>query len=173
MEEMPPRRMGSISVVVVFSSRLSFFSGGPEPPSPAARLLPGPDMAAAGRSGAGSPEARQAGGGDASVTCRTQRAEMWKRPELLRPRASSAPTCWPPPRRLRAPHQQQNHPIAAILDSPGRHWPPQHRAQAPQAVPDVAKSSPLPVSIGRPLCRLSGPVWFLPEHRLFLSVIGQ
>lgn len=38
--------MGSISVVVVFSSRLNF-SGGPEPPSPAARLLPGPDMAAA------------------------------------------------------------------------------------------------------------------------------
>lgn len=134
MEEMPPRRMGSISVVVVFSSRLSFFSGGPEPPSPAARLLPGPDMAAAGRSGAGSPEARQAGGGDASVTCRTQRAEMWKRPELLRPRASSAPTCWTPPRRPRAPHRQQNHPTAAILDSPGRHWPPQHRAQAPQAV---------------------------------------
>lgn len=51
MEEMPPRRMGSISVVVVFSSRFSFFSGGPEPPSPAARLLPGPDMAAAARSG--------------------------------------------------------------------------------------------------------------------------
>lgn len=55
MEEMPPRRMGSIRVVVVFSSRLNFFSGGPEPPSPAVRLLPGPDMAAAARSSAGIP----------------------------------------------------------------------------------------------------------------------
>lgn len=55
MEEMPPRRMGSIRVVVVFSSRLNFFSGGPEPPSPAVRLLPGPDMAAAARSSEGSP----------------------------------------------------------------------------------------------------------------------
>lgn len=50
---MPPRRMGSIRVVVVFSSRFSFFSGGPEPPSPAARLLLRPDIAAvaAGSSG--------------------------------------------------------------------------------------------------------------------------
>ena len=74
MEEMPPRRMGSMSVVVVFSSRLSFFSGGPEPPSPAARLLPGPDMAAETKSGAGSPEGRRAGVGGTSVTCRRQRA---------------------------------------------------------------------------------------------------
>lgn len=85
MEEMPPRRMGSISVVVVFSSRLSFFSGGPEPPSPAARLLPGPDMAAAAKSGSGSPEGRQAGRGGTSVTCRKQSAEMWKQLVLCSP----------------------------------------------------------------------------------------
>ena len=97
MEEMPPRRMGSISVVVVFSSRLSFFSGGPEPPSPAARLLPGPDMAAAARSGAGSPEARQAGEGDASVTCRRQTAEMWKRPKLRGPEPPPHPPAGPRP----------------------------------------------------------------------------
>lgn len=87
---MPPRRMGSISVVVVFSSRLNFFSGGPEPPSPAARLLPGPDMAAAAKRGAGSPEGRQAGGGCTPVTCRRQSAKMWRRSEL-RNRASQLP----------------------------------------------------------------------------------
>lgn len=82
MEEMPPRRMGSMSVVVVFSSRLNFFSGGPEPPSPAARLLPGPDMAAAAKRGAESPEGRQAGGGCTPITCRRQSEKMWRRPEL-------------------------------------------------------------------------------------------
>ena len=82
MEEMPPRRMGSMSVVVVFSSRLNFFSGGPEPPSPAARLLPGPDMAAAAKRGAGSPEGRQAGGDCTPITCRRQSEKMWRRPEL-------------------------------------------------------------------------------------------
>lgn len=138
MEEMPPRRMGSISVVVVFSSRLSFFSGGPEPPSPAARLLPGPDMAAAARSGAGSPEGRQAGIGGTSVTCRRQKAEMWRRPVLRSPKPSPHTAAGSRPRLPRAPHQQQVQP-SAILDFTGRHRSPQHRAQAPQAMPDVAK----------------------------------
>lgn len=93
MEEIPPRRMGSIRVVVVFSSRLNFFSGGPEPPSPAARLLPGPDMAAAARSGAGSPEGRQGSGGGTSVTYRRLKANMWTRPVLRNPNPPPAHIC--------------------------------------------------------------------------------
>ncbi|XP_016074666.1 PREDICTED: coiled-coil domain-containing protein 189 [Miniopterus natalensis] len=39
--------------------------------------------------------------------------------------------------RPRAPHLQQDQPSAAILDFTRRHRPPGHRAQAPEAMPDV------------------------------------
>lgn len=139
MEEMPPRRMGSMRVVVVFSSRLSFFSGGPEPPSPAARLLPGPDMAAAARRGARAPEGRQAGGGGPSVTCRGQKAEMWTRPVLRGPSPPPHTPAESRPRRPRAPHRRQDQPSAAILDFTGHHRAPQHSAQAPEVAPDVTE----------------------------------
>lgn len=159
---MPPRRMGSISVVVVFSSRLSFFSGGPEPPSPAARLLPGPDMAAAAKRGAGSPEGSQAGEGCTPVTCRRQSAKMWRRPEL-RNHATL-------PHLPEGPRPAGPEPLTGSRISPrAPSWTPPDvtglpsRAQAPGAVPDVAKSSSFPVSIGLALSRLSGLYGFLSE----------
>lgn len=140
MEEMPPRRMGSMRVVVVFSSRLNF-SGGPEPPSPAARLLPGPDMAATARRGAASPEGRQAGGGGASVTCRGQRAEMWTRPVLRGPILPHTHLLNPAPTGPGPLTGCEFNPAPPSSISPDITGLPQHRAQAqvPKAVPDVAE----------------------------------
>lgn len=78
-------------------------------------------------------------------------------------RNSPSPTRGSLPRWPWAPHRQQDQPKGAILDSTGRHWPPQHRAQAPGAAPDVAKLSSFPVSIGLALSRLSGLYGFLSE----------
>lgn len=88
VEEMPPRRMGSIRVVVVFSSRFIFFSGGPEPPSPAARLLLRPDIAAVAEGQLRVLRGWQAGGGGTSVACRKQRAKLWVRLELRCPEST-------------------------------------------------------------------------------------
>lgn len=123
VEEMPPRRMGSISVVVVFSSRFSF-SGGPEPPSPAARLLPGPDMAAAAAAVQGLPgksgrrrrhfrHLQKTGSTDVDATGAAQ------------PPPFPAHTRCPRPHRP-APHLQQDQPSAAILDLTRRHPASQH-----------------------------------------------
>ena len=170
---MPPRRMGSISVVVVFSSRLNF-SGGPEPPSPATRLLPGPDMAVAARGRAGSPQGTS--GRSRQYFRHLQKTEyMWTRPVICSPNPpphTSTPAASRPYQSC-APHQQeQNQPTAAILNLTGRHRPFRHRAQAPEAVPDMVELHFLflLVALGP---TSPAPLRFFPEHLLFLSVIGQ
>lgn len=117
--------MGSIRVVVVFSSRFSFFSGGPEPPSPAARLLLRPDIAAvaegqqlgalrAVRSGEAALPSPAANRGQSCGRARSSRA----------PGVPLDTSAGPRPRRLRGPHPREGQPSATILDFTGRHRPP-------------------------------------------------
>lgn len=124
VEEMPPRRMGSIRVVVVFSSRLSF-SGGPEPPSPAARLLPGPDMVAVDRNRGGVLWRRKEGGGGTSVPCRKQKREIKRGrhcafPELRRPTPQDGSRIGSSPGTLTAADSAQRRHLGPRRKCPGR-----------------------------------------------------
>lgn len=163
VEEMPPRRMGSIRVVVVFSSRFSFFSGGPEPPSPAARLLLRPDIAAVAEGQLSALRSRQEGGGRTSVTCRKQRAEVWTRPEPPASRWTHLPD--PAPASTGS---------APTVGSAERHHFGLHRT-SPAARRTAQASNQLrmwrnlfPVSIGGSWFRLSIILGFFRE-RLYFS----
>lgn len=150
---MPPRRMGSISVVVVFSSRLNF-SGGPEPPSPAARLLPGPDMAAAAGAVRGLPRnVRQEA---AALPSPAEDGEhRCGRAGAPQPQPFPAPTCCIPPSPPRAPHLRRDQPSAAILDFTRRH-PASPALSAGARGNAGCGGTAFPVPIGCALSLLSG-----------------
>lgn len=124
--------MGSISVVVVFSSRLNF-SGGPEPPSPAARLLPGPDMAAAAGAVQGLPRnvRREAAAPPSPAEDGEHRYGRSPNPAPHIPAASRPTAPGPSPA---AGSAERRH-----LGFTRRHPASQHRAQAPQAMPDMVE----------------------------------
>ena len=158
---MPPRRMGSISVVVVFSSRLNF-SGGPEPPSPATRLLPGPDMAVAARGRAGSPQGTS--GRSRQYFRHLQKTERIHvdATSNLQPQPSPAHiyTCCIPPLSILCPSP------AGAESAHGRHLEPHRTSPAFPAQSAGARGSAgyggtaFPVSIGRARSHISGPLTF-------------
>lgn len=149
---MPPRRIGSISVVVVFSSRLNF-SGGPEPPSPAARLLPGPDMAAAAGAVQGLPGTPGRRRRHFRHLQKTE-TQMWTRPGLRGPNPSPHIPAASRPRRP-GPHLQRDQPSAAILDF-ARRRPASPARSAGAGGNAGCGGTALPVSMGCALSRLSG-----------------
>lgn len=97
---------------------------GPRAPIAGGAFVAGPRHGRGGEERPPVSRGRQAGGLGTSVTCRRQRVELGKGTEVRSHEPTPAHSCRTPPRRPRAPHQQQDQASAAILDFTGRHWAP-------------------------------------------------